>query len=281
MSTRLHDLPDEDLGVALRGALDTIPPRVDVDSAITVGDRRRTTGRTAGALAAALAVAGIATGAAALLPGERTVAPAAGPSTTAAPALAGCTLDAATCDETILDSWVRENLAGGGVSIETDDWGVPAYADPESPGYNEDNPAQGEEGTQARLFRKEAKGNPRVNGEVGVAVSGAIDVEQFAELIRGEDWTEESTDREVTFTVEDEQVTARVMTSPHPVFHGEWWLVEASESHGAVIVTYGGSDPARLTGAEGEDGTGGWTDESVQELITRYLTEPPKGDGAG
>lgn len=261
---------DEELGARLLAELNAMPPGVDVQAAVASAPRhrRRAAVTTAGVVAGALSLVGgtVGLGLVAFPQLDPAVlAPASSP----AP-MSGCTLTPADCDRDVIDAWVDETIVGGTTTVKASPYEEATYDDIHATTTDEHS-------TLITVSRaRSGSSSPEIVGEVTVSVSASVQVDTLVELNEGEGTL---TQRESTWQVGDEEVTARVLDIDRGLQTegdiDQLWIVEQDQSHGAVIVWASSFKGAgRFVPS---DGSGpGITDGSTQDLITRLLTEPPQ-----
>lgn len=259
---------DEELAARLLAELNAMPPSIDVEATVTGArrHRRRAVAATAGTVAGTVAlVAGVVgLGMANMQQSDRPVT-FAGPST-----MSGCTRMPATCDPDVIDAWLDEKVVGGATTVHIGEYGPSETGDSEGT-------VMGAYASLVTVYRDRSGGKPpEIVGEIHVSVSTSVQVDGLLALNENEGTLIE---RESTWQVDDEEVTARVVDIDRGLQTegniDQLWIVDEDQSHGALIVWASSSDGAgRFVPS---DGSGpGVTDASVQDLITRLLTEPPK-----
>ncbi|GAA8850890.1 hypothetical protein DUHN55_35880 [Helicobacter pylori] len=259
---------DEELAARLLAELNAMPPSIDVEATVTGARRHRrravvaTAGTVAGGVAIVAGVVGL--GLANMPRSDWPVAPAA-PAT-----MSGCTLAPATCDPDVIDAWVDEKVVGGTTTVHIGEYGP-------SPTGDGEGTTMGAYESLVTVYRDRSGSKPpEIVGEITVSVSTSVQADRLVALNENEGTL---TERESTWQVGDEEVTARVLDIDRGLQTegdiDQLWIVEEDQSHGALIVWASGFKGAgRFVPS---DGSGpGVTDASVQDLITRLLTEPPE-----
>lgn len=266
MSTREKYTPDEALGARLLAELNGLPPAVDVDAAVRGARRQRRVDIGLVAGGAATVVAALTLGAAMFAP--KALDSALSPILPAGPSvMSGCTLEPTSCDSQVVDTWAEETIAGGKVTVET-----PPFANPEFAG--DAGTTRGEQNTSLNILGpKPGSSKGQIMGELSVGVARSVDEDLLVKLMRGEGPV--AKDRTTTFTVDGQEVTARVlrMGRGEPGEIDDLWIIRESETHGAIVMSVWSRGAG--TNLSPTDGSGpGWTDASAQDLVGRLLTEP-------